>query len=579
MVSPDAVHSVRAAPVIVAGAGPVGMTLALELASHGVASALVERQPSTTTFPKMDLTNARSMELLARLGLTDAIRRAGVGEDFSFDVIFASGLGGREYARWQLPGQREMRESIEAVNDGTKPRHAWQRISQERMEAVLMAHCVADPLIDVIRPWRVVEVGQNEHGVTARVVSGETGEERHLRAEYLVGCEGAHSVARQACGIGLEGRPDVAGTSCQVHFKSRDRETLHRFGQFWHLFLATEIGRVALIAQDEIDTWTMQASVPDRVTEEGIDPADFLRARTQSSLAVDRVLHHTLWRPQAVVAERYSDRRVFIAGDAAHQFIPTGGYGMNTGVADAVDIGWKLAAVTRGWAGPALLESYDAERRPVAIANRDWAVRNFNVHLEAAQIVGGNVGLLGASSPEAGALRARLAKHYEHQRGENESFGLELGYAYARSPVVVRDGQDDAEPGEVVPADPFVYQPQARPGARAPHVRVPDGSSPLDAFGRGLTLLELSEAAESIGDALASCAARLHIPFERLHIEDPTAREIYGRDALLVRPDGHVAWRANTGPADPEALLSAITGRRPLERAPSRTLGAAITHA
>lgn len=579
MVSPDAVDATRAAPVIVAGAGPVGMTLALELASHGVGSTLVERQPSTTTFPKMDLTNARSMELLARLGVTDAIRRAGVGEDFSFDVIFASGLDGREYARWPLPSQREMRESIEAANDGTKPRHAWERISQERMEAVLMAHCLAEPLIDVVRPWRLIEVSQDEDGVTARILSVDTGEERRLRADYLVGCEGTHSVTRGASGIDLEGRPDIAGTSCQVHFKSADRETLQRFGQFWHLFLATEIGRVALVAQDEVDTWTMQASVPDGVTKDDIDPVDFLRARTQSSLAVDRILHHTLWRPQALVADRYQDRRVFIAGDAAHQFIPTGGYGMNTGVADAVDIGWKLAAVVRGWAGSALLDSYDAERRPVATANRDWAVRNFRVHLDAVGIIGGEVGLLGKSSSEAEALRARLAEHYGHQRGENESFGLELGYAYVRSPVVVRDAQDDADPGEIVPADPFVYRPHARPGARAPHVWLADGSSPLDAFGRGLTLLELSEAATSTGDALAASAAGWNIPFKRLRIEDPKAREIYGRDAVLVRPDGHVAWRATTAPTDPEAVLSAITGRGPSERSLSRTFRAAITHA
>jgi FAD-dependent monooxygenase len=529
------------------------MTLALELSAHGVRSLLVERNPETTKFPKMDITNARSMELLRRLGIAEEIRAAGVAPEHSFDVIFASGLDGRELARWPLPSQAAMREEIAGAVDGSLPREPWQRISQERMEVVLMRRCLADPHIEVMRPWRVVAVEQDADGVTATVAHGVSGEERELTAGWLAGCEGAHSVAREALGVGLEGTPDIVGTSCQVHFRSRDRETLHRFGQFWHLFMPRAVGRVSIIAQDEIDTWTMQAMVPPGTAREDIDPIAFVHDRTGTELEIDRVLQHNLWRPQALVAERYGRGRVWLAGDAAHQVIPTGGYGMNTGLGDAVDLGWKLAAVIQGWGGPRLLESYDAERRPVADANRDWSVRHFRVHMQASQMVNEDGPLEGATADATG-LRERVARHYTSSRGENESAGQELGYAYADSPVIASDGD---VPRGVMPADPLRYEPTTLPGARAPHVWLADGTSLLDAFGRGFVLVDF----DGKGAALSGAGAGLGVPVRHLPVADARAREIYERDLVLVRPDGHVAWRGDVPPDDAGPLFDLVTGR------------------
>ncbi|MCW3002877.1 MAG: hypothetical protein JWQ20_2175 [Conexibacter sp.] len=538
--------------VLVAGAGPVGMTLALELSSHGVPCLLVERNPATTTFPKMDITNARSMELLRRLRLGEAVREAGVAPEHSFAVIFASGLDGRELARWPLPSQAAMREQIATVNDGTLPREPWQRISQERMERVLMARCLADPRIEVLRPWRLTGVTQDAGGVSATIAESNSGEERVVRTAYLVGCEGARSVARSALGIGLDGTADVVGTSCQVHFRSRDRETLHRFGQFWHLFMPRAVGRVSIIAQDEEETWTMQAMVPPGTRKEDIDPIAFVHEKTGTALEIDRVLEHTLWRPQALVAERYGERRVWLAGDAAHQVIPTGGYGMNTGLGDAVDLGWKLAASVRGWGGPGLLESYDAERRPVAQANRDWSVRHFKIHMRASAMVNQD-GPLEGGTPHAAALRERIARHYASQRGENESVGQELGYCYGGSPVIVPDGD---EAGGVMPADPMRYEPTTTPGARAPHVWLQDGTSLVDAYHDGFVLVDFA----GKGEALVAAGRRRGIPVRRLAVADEHARAIYERDLVLVRPDGHVAWRGNAPAGDAEALLDRVTG-------------------
>ncbi|MGW9262795.1 FAD-dependent monooxygenase [Gordonia terrae] len=546
------------APVLIAGAGPVGMVLALELAMHQVNSVLVERNPDTTTFPKMDLTNVRSMELMRRWGPLDDIRRAGVGEQYSFDVIFTSGLDGYEYGRWDLPSQKEMRDTISASNDGSQAREPWQRISQERMEAVLMKRCLDSPFIDVRRPWSVVAVHQDADGAVTTIRS-PGGEEQQLRSTFVAGCDGAHSVVRRSTDIELEGERSTLGTSCQVHFRSRDVRTLHRFGQFWHIFMARPIGRVVIVAQDEQDTWTMQASVPAGTTVDEIDPVEFLRLHTSSAIEVDEILKHSVWQPQALVASSYRDRRLFLAGDAAHQYIPTGGYGMNTGVGDAVDLGWKLSAVINGWGGERLLDSYDAERRPVGVANRDRAVHNARVHSDAAQIVGADADLLAQDSEAGAGLRARLTAHYAERRGENESFGTELGYGYPDSPVVTT-ATDEDEIGTISAADPLVYTPTACPGARAPHVFLSADDSIIDNFTDRFTLVDFGADPRAVADIVAA-ARDLGVPMKHVTIGSRSARELYRRDLVIVRPDGHVAWRSDHGPDSPADLIATVVGR------------------
>ena len=246
------------APVVIAGAGPVGLVLALELSHQGVRSILVERQPTTTTFPKMDVTNARSMELLARLGLADLVRAAGVPSQHSFDVIFASSLAGHEFGRWRLPSVDEMRAEIAGCTDGSAPAEPWQRAMQADVEAVLMRRCLEDDMVDVQRPWRVTGVTQDADVVETTIVHANTGERRVLRSAYAVGCDGARSQVRASLGIEQEGAEEVA-TFALVHFRSRDRERLQAHGQFWHLFFAT--GGI-VISQDEDEVWTVHSQVP-----------------------------------------------------------------------------------------------------------------------------------------------------------------------------------------------------------------------------------------------------------------------------------------------------------------------------
>jgi FAD-dependent monooxygenase len=335
-----------------------------------------------------------------------------------------------------------------------------------------------------------------------------------------------------------------------MHFRSTDLDAIHAHGQFWHVFfLGGDVA--AIIAQDEVDTWTVHKQVPDDTTLADVEPLQLLQQTLGRHVVIDALLETSVWRPNVLVADSYRGGKVFLAGDAAHQVIPTGGYGMNTGIADAVDIGWKLAAVIQGWGGAVLLDSYEAERRPVAIANRDWSFRHLNVHITGAQMV--DKSLIDAETPDGAEHRARLAAHFEQERGENESWGVELGYRYSDSPVVV------PEDGDAPEQPPFNYRPTTWPGARAPHVPLADGSSPLDAFRGGMTLVTFGGAD---GNGLEGAAEHLGVPLKTLRIEnDRNAREVYERDLVLVRPDGHVVWRGNRAPEDPEAVLTRVTGR------------------
>ncbi|WP_216892888.1 FAD-dependent monooxygenase [Nocardia alni] len=535
--------------VLIAGAGPVGMILALELSLHGVTSTIVEQAPQTTGFPKMDLTNARSMELLDRLGLVDEIRSVGVAAEHSHDVVFCTSMAGPEVGRWSYPSVEEMSKRIASANDGTTPAHAWQRVTQIEVEKLLMSHCLADPNIEVLRPWRVDAVHRANGGVKVDVVPPSGGAGHTIDADYVVGCDGAGSVVRRAMNLEMEGERGVI-TFCQIHFKSRDLETLHSHGQFWHTFFVGG-GVGAIIAQDERDTWTLQTSaITDGVRTEDIDKQELLDEVCGRHLEVDEVLQSSVWQANVLVADRYRDGRLFVAGDAAHEVIPTGGYGLNTGIADAVNLGWKLAAVIKGFGGDALLDTYETERRPVAVTARDWSFRHLNVHVNAQEIA--DRVLIEGDSAESEAHRKLLVDYFASNTGEHESFGVEMGYRY-RSSAIIPDGSDVAD------GDGSSYTPTTTPGVRAPHVMLASGTSPLDVYRNNFTIV--SFVGKSAVAELLEASAAAGVPLRVLEVDDANARVVYERDLVLVRPDGHVAWRGDRLPEDVPALIRKVTGR------------------
>lgn len=531
-------------PVLIAGGGPVGMTLACELSRRGIACLLVERNPATTRHPKMDITNARSMELFRRLGVVDALRAVAVPESSNFDVSWITSLTGHELHRFRYPSVTDWRRLIADRNDGSMPCEPPMRVSQVEIEPVLQRAVQAAPMVEARWGVELEDVAQDGEGVTA-ILRTADGAAEQVRCRYLAGCDGGTSRVRQCLGIRLEGQSRVQQRFL-THFRSTDTELLQRWGIAWHYQSAAG----TLIAQNDKDIWTLQTRWPQETPPEDVDIAGLLRGFAGRDFSHE-ILVANAWTPHFVVAERYSGGRVLLAGDAAHQYVPTGGYGMNTGIGDACDLGWKLAAVLQGYGGARLLASYQRERRPVGLRNCDAARRHSEKRAEIAAVYR-EAGDL--TSPAADAARGRAGLRIGAiGNAENESFGIELGYIYADSEVIC------ADPGADIPNDPLHYIPTTAPGVRMPSVLLAGGTPIFDRLGLWFTLVCFGAAPSN---ALVAAAARRGVPLDVLRIDDPATVRVYGRGLLLIRPDQHIAWRGascdDTRAAD--AIVSRVAG-------------------
>lgn len=353
-----------------------------------------------------------------------------------------------------------------------------------------------------------------------------------------------------------------------VHFKSRDLTRLHKQGQFWHIFFT---GGGAIIAQDEVDTWTTHLPIPLDTEVASLDPEKQIQQVLGGSVApylieVDEILVTSVWRPNICLADRYRSAggTIFLSGDSAHQNIPTGGYGMNTALGDSFDIGWKLSAVIKGHGGPYLLDSYESERRPVAARNIDMSGVHMGVHQAYyAMIAEAGEGVITAQSSEGKNLRERIAAHVQEHDGENKDHGIEMGYRYNGSPVIIHD------PSSKEPEwNAKQYIPSTWPGARAPQVFLTNGETSIfDLFGRDYTVVDFSPDGR-FSERFAGKAAELDVPLKVVALPNEThARRIWGRDAFLIRPDDHVAWRAEGGRGeitaeDVENVLLVAVGKK-----------------
>jgi hypothetical protein len=381
-----------------------------------------------------------------------------------------------------------------------------------------------------------VGLRQDELGVTA-TLADPPGGEREIRAGYVVGCDGAESAVRKSLAIALQGQTDIPNMY-MVHFESDDRPTLQKHGQFWHIFGSRGLG---LIAQDEATHWTAHAFLGPGEDPSSQPPEDVVAERLGARVDIKRVLVTSSWRPQMLLADSFGTSRVLLAGDAVHQVFPTGGYGMNTGVGDAYDLGWKLGAVVQGWGGPNLIGSYGAERRPVAVTNREMSGRHASIHLRFHEMTRNN------ETPEA------IGRFLQENRGENEFLGVELDYRLRESPVVIPDGTD--EPSWT----PGTYTASTWPGSRAPSVLLGDGAALYSKLApNAFTIVDFT--AEGDGRAFVDSGTTQQVPVHHLHLRDRTARELWQRDLVLVRPDHFVAWRGNTLPDSPASVIRTVTG-------------------
>ncbi|EXL69778.1 hypothetical protein FOPG_14307 [Fusarium oxysporum f. sp. conglutinans race 2 54008] len=558
--------------VLIAGGGPVGLLLAKVLSFYDVKSILFDRNKSTTKWPKMDLTNVRSMELLRKLGIADDLRKYGVPGDIDQNVLVSSGLGSdAAMTQWELPGANALRQRIKERNDGSQPLEPWQRLSQVIFERRLRAMCEDDPLIQLHYSHKIESVELQPAGVKTRIIDSETGISTVWESDYVAGCDGASSRVRKSLSFPLDGGP-IPSCALLVHFKSRDLSRLHKQGRFWHILLVGESGGFegVAIAQDEIDTWTTHLFMPLDANPDALESYEAVYKVLGGlygpyEIKIDEVLVRSVWRPNIAVARTWSSpcQRVFLAGDAAHQNIPTGGYGMNMGIGDAFDLGWKLTSVINGQSGQTLLKSYELERKPVALRNVDHSGEHFQVHQKLKELLGGgDPKRVDHDTEEGRNLRRKIHTYYQNNDGENKNFGIEMGYRYT-SPVIIRQKDDGVEPIWT----PRHYHPTTWPGSRVPHLFLSDGTPIFDLIGKHWTLILFDSQLPDLHH-FVDAANQLGIPLSIVDLSEETqAKELYEKALVLIRPDQHAAWRADEVPpfeATRHVLLT-VTGRLSVE--------------
>jgi 2-polyprenyl-6-methoxyphenol hydroxylase-like FAD-dependent oxidoreductase len=547
-------------PVLIAGGGPVGLALAGELGWRSVPCMLIEQTDGAIEQPKMDLIGVRTMEFCRRWGIADWVRDAPYPPDYPQDCIYLTGLNGFELARERFPGR-----GLEPCPPQSPQKR--ERVPQDMFDPILQRFARTFPHVALRYNAELISFEQTAGGVQARVRDSVTGEEQVIEADYLVGTDGGASAVREQLGIAMSGNPALTYTT-NVMFRCRDFAKLHDKGLGYRfIFIGPEGVWLTIVAVNGSDRFRMSiVGSPQKIVHSEDDISAAL-TRAMGRPFDYEVLSVMRWVRRELVADRYGTDRVFIAGDAAHLMSPTGGFGMNTGIGDAVDLGWKLEAAIEGWGGADLLRSYETERQPVALRNVAQASQNLRRMLSTRERKPGPE--LFEPGLAADAARKAYGDWFaETMRHEWFSNGIMLGYRYDDSPIVMPDGTP-APPG-----DPRHYVQTARPGARAPHVWLANGRSTLDLFGRGFTLLRLGRDAPE-ASAIVRAAAERRLPLACFAIGEPEVLAAYQRRLALVRPDGHVAWRSDEEPADAGALLDLVRGH-PLHRHSGRARKRAI---
>jgi 2-polyprenyl-6-methoxyphenol hydroxylase-like FAD-dependent oxidoreductase len=538
--------------VLIVGAGPVGLTLAMELASRGVDVTVTEtRRAGEPPNVKCNQVSARSMEIFRRLGLADRIRNTGLPPEYRNDVAMCVSVLGTELSRIKLPS-RAGRVRGEKGADGHWPCAEWgHRINQLHLEPLLFAHAAAQPCIRILNRTQFEEFIQDSNVVTAIARDLDSGEPVTIRCRYLAGCDGGRSTVRKAIGAELAGIPIYQRVQ-STYFRAPKLKSLLRGEPAW-MYLAFNPRRCGtMMAIDGQETWLIHNFLyNDEPDYDSVDRDWAIRNIIGAPPGFEyEIISKEDWIGRRLVADKFQNGRVFIAGDAAHLWIPHAGYGMNAGIADAADLAWMLAAVLNGWAEPPLLEAYQAERQPITDQVSHFA---FNMAKQVSQQRREISADIERADAAGEAMRAKIGQEaYDLYVQQQCCGGLNFGYFYGASPVIAYDGA--AHPVYSMGS----FESSSVPGCRAPHFWLSDKRSLYDALGDGYGLIRFDR--DVAVDGLVAAAKRRGVPFKVLRIDDAEAAALYAKKLVLVRPDRHVAWRADVEPDDPLALIDLIRG-------------------
>ena len=541
--------------MLIIGGGPCGLMLAIELGRRGIATIVLDEKDSPARFPQANATQARTMEHFRRLGFAERVRAQGLPPDYPTDIAYFTRFTGYELARFQLPTARQARELVKTLGGSWSAAELPHRCSQMYVEQILRQEAEALASVSLHSGWRATGLQQDRDGVTVMAERSDGSERRNFRASFAVGADGARSLTRKSLGYSYKGegaavRDFMGGRMSAIYFRSADLYDLLPHPRAWMYWTVNRDRRSFLAAINGRDEFTFHTQLhpheEDRISD--AEAIGMFHAALGARLDI-ALLSRSAWSAgYTLVAEKFRRDRVFIAGDAAHLFTPTGGLGYNTAVEDAVNLGWKLAAVVNGWGGPALLDSYEIERREIALRNTGYA-RGF------ADSVGLFVPPEELELPtSAGAAARAAAGNYlnTHARAEFNIPGVTFGGRYDGSPITVPDGSTP-------PADSAnQYVPTASPGGRAPHLWLDDNTSLFDRFGFEFTLLRLGPHSPS-AEPFVVAAMSVGIPLKVLDVTFEEARALYEADLALIRPDQMVAWRG-TDAADAAAVLRRATG-------------------
>ncbi len=527
--------------VVIIGAGPVGLALAIEFGRLGIGCIVIEQNDRVGYSPRAKTTNVRTREHLRRWGIADNLRAASsLPADYPSNVVFATRMNGP-----QLTKIENALSCSPQKNDLYSESAQW--VPQYVLEEVMRARAVTFPSVQIRFNSSFIRAEQSSEDVVTTIEAVSTREQYAIRSRYLVGADGARSGVRTAIDAVMSGQHGFA-KNYNVQFRAPALAGMHAQGPAIMYWMINDEVPSLLGPMDGDDLWYFIATRIDEKME-NIDAKALIRKATNLDFEME-LLGGDAWYAHNLIANKYSEGRIFLAGDACHLHPPFGGYGMNMGIGDAVDLGWKMGAVLQGWGGAELLASYEEERRPVHKWIMDEAIANYNA-------LGNQLAVAGIEEPGpvGDATRREAAEViYTAKIREFKSLGAVLGYRYDGSPIVIPDGTS------IPPQQAVIYQPSARPGCLAPHLWLRDGSSLYDHFGDGFTLISTIGATGQDFARAEQSAASIRVPLRTIAPIDNRLRRRYQANFALIRPDQHVAWRGDEIPDDFSHILQQAIG-------------------